>query len=552
MNLEELEQIAECARAENAKFDHEVNVCMGTGCLSQHSDRLRDALNAEVTASGKQALVRRTGCMGLCAAGPLVLIDPEEVLYQHCKAENAKEIVASLGGQPVSALQCDLREHFDQQVHVVLENSGHIDPERIEDYIARDGYLALVKILADVEPNDVIKEITESGLRGRGGGGYPTGLKWGTVAKAVGDMKYVICNGDEGDPGAFMDRSVLESDPQRVLEGMAIAAYAVGASKGYIYVRAEYPLAVQRLQASLRDARRRGLLGNNICNTPFSFDVEIRLGAGAFVCGEETALIASIEGKRGQPKPRPPYPAVSGLWGKPTLINNVETFANIAPIMRMGAKKFAEIGTGKSKGTKVFALTGKITNTGLVEVPMGMKLRQIIDGIGGGVPDGHKFKAVQTGGPSGGCIPDELLDIEVSYESLIQAGSMMGSGGMIVMDDTSCMVNVARFFIEFCMTESCGKCIPCRAGTAQMFKLLTRICTGHGAMADLDLLVDLGSTIRETSLCGLGMSAPNPVLSTLRYFKNEYIEHIVNKRCPAGVCNMDAPAPVENPLEVLA
>jgi bidirectional [NiFe] hydrogenase diaphorase subunit len=449
--------------------------------------------------------------MGLCAAGPLVLVDPEEVLYQHCNAGHAKEIVASLGAEPVAALQCDLREHFDQQVHVVLENSGHIDPERIEDYIARDGYLALVKILSDLEPNDVIKEITESGLRGRGGGGYPTGLKWGTVAKAVGDIKYVICNGDEGDPGAFMDRSVLESDPQRVLEGMAIAAYAVGASKGYIYVRAEYPLAVQRLQACLRDARRRGLLGNNICNTPFSFDVEIRLGAGAFVCGEETAAI-----------------------------------------LRMGAKKFSEIGTGKSKGTKVFALTGKITNTGLVEVPMGMKLRQIIEGIGGGVPDGHKFKAVQTGGPSGGCIPEELLDIEVSYESLIQAGSMMGSGGMIVMDDTSCMVNVARFFVEFCKTESCGKCIPCRAGTAQMYTLLTRICTGHGTMADLDLLVDLCDTIRETSLCGLGMSAPNPVLSTLRYFKNEYVEHIVHKHCPAGVCNMDAPAVVENPLEVLA
>ncbi len=552
MNLEELEQIAESVRLENAKYDHEVNVCMGTGCLSQHSDKLKEALAAEVAASGKQVLVRRTGCMGLCAAGPLVLVDPEEILYQHVNATHAATVVASLGGAPVTDLQCDLREHFDQQVHVVLENSGHIDPERIEDYIARDGYLALVKVLSELEPNDVIKEITESGLRGRGGGGYPTGLKWGTVAKAIGDIKYVICNGDEGDPGAFMDRSVLESDPQRVLEGMAIAAYAVGASKGYIYVRAEYPLAVQRLQACLRDARRRGLLGNNICNTPFSFDVEIRLGAGAFVCGEETALIASIEGKRGQPKPRPPYPAVSGLWNRPTLINNVETFANIAPIIRMGAKKFGEIGTEKSKGTKVFALTGKITNTGLVEVPMGMKLRQIIEGIGGGVPDGHKFKAVQTGGPSGGCIPEQLLDIEVSYESLIQAGSMMGSGGMIVMDDTSCMVNVARFFVEFCKTESCGKCIPCRAGTAQMHTILTRICSGEGSMADLDLLVDLGSTIKETSLCGLGMSAPNPVLSTLRYFKNEYIEHIVNKRCPAGVCNIEAPAPVEHHQEVLA
>jgi bidirectional [NiFe] hydrogenase diaphorase subunit len=548
MNLEELEQIAESVRHENARFDHEVNVCMGTGCLSQHSDRLKDA----IAATGKQVLVRRTGCMGLCAAGPLVLVDPEEVLYQHCNAGHAKEIVASLGGEPVLELQCNLREHFDQQVHVVLENSGHIDPERIEDYIARDGYLALVKVLADSRPGDVIKEITESGLRGRGGGGYSTGLKWGTVAKAVGDIKYVICNGDEGDPGAFMDRSVLESDPQRVLEGICIAAYAVGANKGYIYVRAEYPLAVQRLQACLRDARRRGLLGNNICNTPFSFDMEIRLGAGAFVCGEETALIASIEGKRGQPKPRPPYPAVSGLWGKPTLINNVETFANIAPIIRKGAKWFSSMGSARSKGTKVFALTGKIKNTGLVEIPMGMTLRQIVEGIGGGVPDGRKFKAVQTGGPSGGCIPEELLDLGISYDALLGVGSMMGSGGMIVMDDTSCMVNVARFFVEFCKTESCGRCIPCRAGTAQMHTLLTRICTGHGTMADLDLLVDLCGTIKETSLCGLGMSAPNPVLSTLRYFKDEYIEHIVHKRCPAGVCNMDAPASVEHPLEGLA
>ena len=416
MNIEELEQIAESVRLENAKFDYEVNVCMGTGCLSQHSDKLKEALTKAAETSGKNAFVRRTGCMGLCAAGPLVLVDPEEILYQHVKAEHAEAVVASLGGEPVAALQCDLREHFDQQVHVVLENSGHIDPEKIDDYIARDGYQALVKVLTEMEPNDVVKQITESGLRGRGGGGYPTGLKWGTVAKAMGDLKYVICNGDEGDPGAFMDRSVLESDPQRVLEGMAIAAYAVGASKGYVYVRAEYPLAVQRLTTCLRDARRRGLLGNNICNTPFNFDVEIRLGAGAFVCGEETALIASIEGKRGTPKPRPPYPAVSGLWGKPTLINNVETFANIAPIIRKGGKWFAEIGTEKSKGTKVFALTGKITNTGLVEVPMGITLRQIIEGIGGGVPDGHTFKAVQTGGPSGGCIPDDLLDIEVSYD----------------------------------------------------------------------------------------------------------------------------------------
>ena len=552
MNIEELEQIAESVRLEQAKYDHEINVCMGTGCLSQHSDQLKDALTKAVDSSGKRVFVRRTGCMGLCAAGPLVLVDPEETLYQHVKHQHAEAVVSSLGDTPVVELQCNLREHFDQQVHVVLENSGHIDPEKIEDYIARDGYQALVKALTEMEPKDVIKEITESGLRGRGGGGYPTGLKWGTVAKAVGDLKYVICNGDEGDPGAFMDRSVLESDPQRVLEGMAIAAYAVGASKGYIYVRAEYPLAVTRLTACLRDARRRGLLGNNICNTPFSFDVEIRLGAGAFVCGEETALIASIEGKRGTPKPRPPYPAVSGLWGKPTLINNVETFANIAPIIRKGGKWFAEIGTEKSKGTKVFALTGKITNTGLVEVPMGIKLRQIIEGIGGGVTAGHKFKAVQTGGPSGGCIPSELLDLEVSYESLIEVGSMMGSGGMIVMDDTSCMVNVARFFVEFCMTESCGKCIPCRAGTAQMYTLLTRICTGTGTMQDLELLIDLCGTIKETSLCGLGQTAPNPVLSTLRYFKHEYLEHILHKRCPAGVCNMEAPVSTEPALEVLS
>jgi bidirectional [NiFe] hydrogenase diaphorase subunit len=552
MNLEELEQIAESVRLENARFDHEINVCMGTGCLSQHSDKLKDALTAQIAAQGKNAMVRRTGCMGLCAAGPLVLVDPEETLYQHVGPEHAEVVVNHLGSEPFPELQCNLREHFDQQVHVVLENSGHIDPEKIEDYIARDGYKALVQAITDMEPKDIIKQITESGLRGRGGGGYPTGLKWGTVAKAVGDIKYVICNGDEGDPGAFMDRSVLESDPQRVLEGMAIAAYAVGASKGYIYVRAEYPLAVQRLQACLRDARRRGLLGNNICNTPFNFDVEIRLGAGAFVCGEETALIASIEGRRGQPKPRPPYPAVSGLWGKPTLINNVETFANIAPIIRNGPVWFNSMGSARSKGTKVFALTGKIKNTGLVEVPMGMSLRTIIEGVGGGVPDGRKFKAVQTGGPSGGCIPEDMLDLSISYDALIGVGSMMGSGGMIVMDDTSCMVNVARFFVEFCMTESCGKCIPCRAGTAQMYTLLSRFCDGSGTMDDLELLVDLCGTIKETSLCGLGMTAPNPVLSTLRYFKSEYIDHIVHKRCPAGVCNIHAAVPEIQPEEVTA
>jgi bidirectional [NiFe] hydrogenase diaphorase subunit len=544
MNIEELAQIAESVRQENAKYDHEVNVCMDLACVSQGSDRVREALLKAVEASGKKVFIRRTGCMGPCSSGPMVRVDPEDTLYWHVNPSHAESIVASLGGEPVPALQCDLNEHFDGQVRVVLENAGYIDPEKIDDYISRDGYKALLKALTEMSPNDVIQQITESGLRGRGGGGYPTGLKWGTVAKASGDLKYVVCNGDEGDPGAFMDRSVMEGDPHRVVEGMAVAAYAVGASKGYIYVRAEYPIAVSRLTTALRDARRRGLLGNNICGTPFGFDVEIRLGAGAFVCGEETALIASIEGKRGSPIPRPPYPAVSGLWGRPTLINNVETFANIAPIIRNGGKWFAGMGSERSKGTKVFALTGKIANTGLVEVPMGIPLRQIIEGIGGGVPDGHTFKAVQTGGSSGGCLPAEMLDIGVTYDSLVKVGSIMGSGGMVIMDDTSCMVNVARFFVEFCMAESCGKCIPCRAGTAQMFTLLTRICNGTGTMEDLDLLVDLCATIKETSLCGLGQTAPNQVLCTLRYFKDEYIEHIVHKRCPAGVCKMEAPVEV--------
>jgi bidirectional [NiFe] hydrogenase diaphorase subunit len=551
MTIEELEQIAKSVSQENAKYDFEVNVCMDLACMSQGADRLREALEKSAEASGKKVLVRRTGCMGPCSSGPLVSVDPDELLYHHVTDASAEAIVESLGGAPVQGLQCDLNEHFDKQVRVVLENAGHIDPEKIDDYISRDGYKALLTALTEMTPNGVIHRVTESGLRGRGGGGYPTGLKWGTVAKASGDLKYVVCNGDEGDPGAFMDRSVMEGDPHRVLEGMAIAAYAVGASKGFIYVRAEYPIAVSRLTTALREARRRGLLGNNICNTPFCFDVEIRLGAGAFVCGEETALLASIEGRRGTPKPRPPYPAVSGLWGKPTLINNVETYANIAPIVRNGGKWFANMGSERSKGTKVFALTGKITNTGLVEVPMGIKLREIIEVIGGGVPGGHTLKAVQTGGPSGGCIPAEMLDLGVSYDALMAVGSIMGSGGMIVMDDTSCMVNVARFFVEFCMTESCGKCIPCRAGTAQMHTLLTRICEGKGTMEDLDLLVSLCETIKETSLCGLGMTAPNPVLSTIKYFKNEYIEHIAHKRCPAGVCNIAAPAP-EAAMEVLA
>ena len=544
MTIEELDQLAENIRQENARYDYEVNVCLDLACASQGADKLKEALETAAAASGKKILVRRTGCMGPCSHGPLVRVDPDNRLYAHVPAAGAQPIVDSLGAAPVSALQCDLNEHFESQVRVVLENAGYIDPERIDDYIARDGYKALLTVLTEMTPQGVIHRITESGLRGRGGGGYPTGLKWGTVAKAAGDVKYVVCNGDEGDPGAFMDRSVMEGDPHRIVEGMAIAAYAVGASKGFIYVRAEYPIAVSRLTTAIREARRRGLLGNSLANTPFSFDVEIRLGAGAFVCGEETALIASIEGKRGTPRTRPPYPASSGLWGKPTLINNVETFANIAPIVRRGGKWFHDMGSERSKGTKVFALTGKIANTGLVEVPMGIKLREIIERIGGGVPRGHTFKAVQTGGPSGGCIPAEMLDVGVSYDALLKMGSIMGSGGMIVMDDTSCMVNVARFFVEFCMTESCGKCIPCRAGTAQMYTLLTRIADGSGTMEDLELLEDLCVTVQEASLCGLGQTAPNPVLSTLKYFRNEYIEHIVNKRCPAGVCDLQAVAEV--------
>lgn len=552
MTLEELEQIAKSVHQDNSKYDYEVNVCMDLACASQGADKLRDALVKAAQASGKKILIRKTGCMGPCSSGPLVRIDPEETLYAKVQHAHAEDIVNSLGDKPLTALQCDLNEHFDKQVRVVLENAGHIDPEKIDDYISRDGYKALMTALLEMTPNGVVHRITESGLRGRGGGGYPTGLKWSTVAKAGGDVKYVVCNGDEGDPGAFMDRSVMEGDPHRVIEGMAIAAYAVGASKGFIYVRAEYPVAVSRLTTAIREARRRGLLGNAIGNTQFNFDIEIRLGAGAFVCGEETALLASIEGRRGTPKPRPPYPAVSGLWGKPTLINNVETYANIAPIVRNGGKWFFNMGSERSKGTKVFALTGRISHTGLIEVPLGIKLREIIEDIGGGVPGGHKLKAVQTGGPSGGCIPADMLGLGVSYDALMAAGSIMGSGGMIVMDDTSCMVNVARFFIEFCMTESCGKCIPCRAGTAQLYTLLTRICTGKATLADLEMIEELCDTVKSASLCGLGQTAPNPVLSTLKYFRHEYIEHIVHKRCPAGVCTMEAPVSAEPAVEVLA
>jgi bidirectional [NiFe] hydrogenase diaphorase subunit len=545
MTVEELEQIAAGVGEKRGNAKHDVNVCVAAGCLALQSDVLKEALEREATSAGVSCRVRGTGCMGLCSAGPLVSVEPNGWVYRSVKSEDAPALVRSLGGQPLHRLECSRDQPFFKcQVNIVLENSGKIDPEKIDEYIAAGGYRALIHALTEMTSADVVQEISRSGLRGRGGAGYPTGLKWGTMAKRVGQVKYVICNADEGDPGAFMDRSVLESDPQRVLEGMIIAAYAVGASRGYIYVRAEYPLAVHRLGIAIREARRLGFLGNNISGTDFNFDIEIRLGGGAFVCGEETALIASIEGKRGLPRPRPPYPAQSGLWKMPTLINNVETFANVPAILRRGGDWYAALGTQKSKGTKVFALTGRVTNTGLIEVPMGMTLRQIIFDIGGGVPVGRRFKAVQTGGPSGGCIPEQFLDRPVDYESLKEVGSIMGSGGMIVMDDTSCMVNVARFFMEFCMTESCGKCIPCRAGTAQMYELLARMTTGGATHRDLDLLTDLCDMVSSTSLCGLGQTAPNPVLSTLLYFQDEYIEHIEEKRCRAGVCEFGSPAEV--------
>lgn len=537
MTIEELEQIASETRAKREEGARELNVCMAAGCLALRSDALKSALDEEVKRSGAACRVRGVGCMGLCSLGPLVAAEPGGVLYRNVTAESAPALVTSPESEDAKKLVCSREQAFFQrQTNVVLENSGKIDPEKIEEYIAEGGYEALVRVLSEKSPNEIIQEISKSGLRGRGGAGYPTGLKWGTVAKTTGLTKYVICNADEGDPGAFMDRSVLESDPHRVLEGMIIAGYAVGASRGYIYVRAEYPLAVKRLGIAIREARRLGFLGSQICNTKLNFDIEVRIGGGAFVCGEETALIASIEGRRGMPRPRPPYPAQSGLWDMPTLINNVETFACVPAILRRGGEWFAGVGTKKSKGTKVFALTGKVRNVGLIEVPMGMTLRQIIFEIGGGVPEGRRFKAVQTGGPSGGCIPEQFLDLPVDYESLKDVGSIMGSGGMIVMDDSACMVNVARYFMEFCMSESCGKCIPCRSGTAQMYDLLTRITDGSATIRDLELLEELCDMVASTSLCGLGQSAPNPVVSTLRYFREEYIEHIEQKLCRAGVC----------------
>jgi bidirectional [NiFe] hydrogenase diaphorase subunit len=545
VTAEELEQIAAETRRTKGKSPRELNVCVAAGCLSLHSEGIKSALEKEVQRTGAICRVRGTGCMGLCSLGPLVSAEPGGRLLQRVAESDAAEIVGHLDGAGPARLACSREQPFFQrQTSIVLENSGRIDPEKIEEYIAAEGYQALVSALAEMSPAQIVQEVSKSGLRGRGGAGYPTGLKWGTVAKTIGITKYVICNADEGDPGAFMDRSVLESDPHRVLEGMIIAGYAVGASHAYIYVRAEYPLAIKRLGVAIREARRLGFLGSQICNTKFNFDIEIRIGGGAFVCGEETALIASIEGRRGTPRPRPPFPAQSGLWDAPTLINNVESFANIPSILRHGGDWYASLGTKKSKGTKVFALTGRVRNVGLIEVPMGTTLRQIIFEIGGGVPEGRIFKAVQTGGPSGGCIPEQFLDLPMDYESLKELGSIMGSGGMIVMDDSACMVNVARYFMEFCMSESCGKCIPCRAGTAQMFELLSRMTGGTATPHDLELLEELCDMVSNTSLCGLGQSAPNPVLSTLRYFRDEYTEHIVQKRCRAGVCECRAAAEV--------
>ena len=529
MQREDLNRLTEEHRRHLASFAHHILVCAGLGC--PRNEEIVAALRRVIAEQGlkERVAVRKVGCMGLCALGPMVLIQPEEITYQAVQPDDAAEIVASLGKEPVQRLLLppDM-PFFTRQYKNVLALSGRIDPESIDDYLAAGGYSAVLTAITEMRPADIIRHIQKSGLRGRGGAGYPTGLKWSTVAKAKGKNKYLVCNADEGDPGAFMDRSVLESTPHAVLEGMIIAAYAVGAGSGYIYVRAEYPLAVKRLKLAIREAERRKFLGHAICGSNFDLNIQIRLGAGAFVCGEETALIESIEGRRGIPRPRPPYPAEKGLWGCPTLINNVETYANVPPIIERGPEWFAALGTDKSRGTKVFALTGKIRHTGLIEVPMGMTLREIVFEIGGGIPGGHAFKAIQTGGPSGGCIPAEHLDTPVSYESLNDLGSIMGSGGMIVIDETSCMIDIVKYFMEFSMDESCGKCTPCRVGTAQIHNLLTAFQEKRATRADLAKLEMLCDLVRNTSLCGLGQSAPNPVLSTLRYFRHEYLERIVD------------------------
>ncbi len=534
-------------------FRSHVLICGGTGCTSSGSTALRQALEKELAANELQDEIKivTTGCFGLCALGPVMIVYPDGTFYSMVKPEDIPEIVEEhlLKGRPVARLEYHEKtgDHhvvtslsetnfYKKQKRVALRNCGVIDPEKIEEYIAMDGYQALGKVLTEMTPDQVIQTILDSGLRGRGGGGFPTGRKWQFARNSVSDKKYVVCNADEGDPGAFMDRSVLEGDPHAVLEAMAIAGYAIGADEGYIYVRAEYPIAVHRLQIAIAQARENGLLGKDIFGTGFNFDIQLRLGAGAFVCGEETALLTSIEGNRGEPRPRPPFPAVKGLFGKPTIINNVETYANICQIILNGPEWFASMGTEKSKGTKVFALGGKITNTGLVEIPMGTTLREVVEEIGGGVPNGKKFKAAQTGGPSGGCIPAEHIDVPIDYDNLIAIGSMMGSGGLIIMDEDTCMVDMAKFFLEFTVDESCGKCTPCRVGTRRLLEKLEKITKGQGELKDLDELEELCNYIKTNSLCGLGQTAPNPVLATLRYFRDEYVAHIVDKKCPAGVC----------------
>ncbi len=527
-------------------------VCGGTGCTSSGSLSVIAELEKELAANGLQDEIKviQTGCFGLCALGPIMIVYPEGSFYSRVTPEDMKEIVSEhlLKGRIVTRLlyQETVAEDtikslnetgfYKKQKRIALRNCGVIDPENINEYIAYDGYEALGKVLTEMTPDDVINIMKDSGLRGRGGGGFPTGLKWSFAKASVSEKKYVCCNADEGDPGAFMDRSVLEGDPHALIEAMAIAGYAIGADEGFVYVRAEYPIAVKRLQIAIDQAKEMGLLGRNIFGTDFCFDLELRLGAGAFVCGEETALMTSIEGKRGEPRPRPPFPAVKGLFGKPTVLNNVETYANVPQIILNGAEWFAAMGTEKSKGTKVFALGGKINNTGLVEVPMGTTLREIVEEIGGGIPGGKQFKAAQTGGPSGGCIPAQHLDIPIDYDNLIAIGSMMGSGGLIVMDEETCMVDIAKFFLEFTVEESCGKCTPCRVGTKRLYEMLERITKGKGKASDIDELQDLCHYIKENSLCGLGQTAPNPVLSTLHYFRDEYEAHIKDKKCPAGVC----------------
>ena len=535
-----------------------VLICTGTGCVSSGASKIQTVLAEELEKHNLQDEIKvvETGCHGFCEKGPIMIVYPEGVFYCRIKPEDIGQIVEEhlLKGRIVDRLLYQelhteasiptYREidFYKKQHRIVLANCGRIDPESIEEYIAVGGYEACGRALTEMTPEEVIAEVKSAGLRGRGGAGFPTGLKWEFTRQTSSDKKYIICNADEGDPGAFMDRSLLEGDPHRIIEGMIIGAYAIGADEGYIYVRAEYPLAIHRLEIALEQARKYGFLGEDIFGSSFNFDLQIKKGAGAFVCGEETALMASIEGKRGMPRPKPPFPSVSGLWGKPTNINNVETFGNVPYIIKNGAEAFRSIGTEKSAGTKVFALTGKINNTGLVEVPMGMTLREVIYDIGGGVTDGKELKAVQIGGPSGGCVPADMLDIPIDYESLNEVGAMMGSGGMVVMDETTCMVDVARYFLQFTQSESCGKCTPCREGTKRMLEILDRICSGEGQPGDLELLEELGQHIVDTSLCQLGGSAPNPVLSTLRYFRDEYEAHINDKRCPANVCaGMGAP-----------